>query len=78
VAFYTSTDSVNWTLIEDVSSTHSLQNLEVSTARFETKKLPVTPVRYVKMLVRNFGAMPEWHEGRGNPTFFFIDEMEAE
>ena len=78
VAFYTSTDSVNWTLIEDVSSTHSSQNLEVSTARFETKKLPATPVRYVKMLVRNFGAMPEWHEGRGNPTFFFIDEMEAE
>ncbi len=78
VQYYSSTDSVTWTLMEEVPSTHSSQNLTVSTARFETKQLPTTPIRYIKMVVRNFGVMPDWHEGRGNPTFFFIDEFEAE
>ncbi|MGI9190523.1 MAG: GH92 family glycosyl hydrolase [Chitinophagaceae bacterium] len=78
VQYYSSTDSVTWTLLEEVPSTHASQNLTVSTARFETKQLPTTPIRYIKMVVRNFGAMPDWHEGRGNPTFFFIDEFEAE
>ncbi|MBU3676317.1 MAG: hypothetical protein FGM54_03930, partial [Chitinophagaceae bacterium] len=78
VQYYSSTDSVSWTLMEEVPSTHASQNLTVSTARFETKQLPKTPIRYIKMVVRNFGAMPDWHEGRGNPTFFFIDEFEAE
>ena len=78
VQFYVSADSVQWKPLEEVVSHHSPQNLTVSTAAFESKQLPKTPVKYVKMEIRNFGLMPEWHEGRGNPTFFFIDEFEAE
>jgi hypothetical protein len=78
VQFFVSTDSVQWKPLEEVVSRHSSQNLTVSTAAFESKQLPKTPVKYVKMVIKNFGPMPEWHEGRGNPTFFFVDEFEVE
>jgi hypothetical protein len=33
--------------------------------------------KYAKVVAKNFGPMPQWHEGRGNPTFIFIDEFEV-
>jgi hypothetical protein len=33
--------------------------------------------KYVKVTAKSFGAMPQWHEGRGEPTFIFIDEIEV-
>ncbi len=39
---------------------------------FEINKLNA---RYIKIIVRKPGNLPEWHPGAGSPSFFFIDEI---
>lgn len=78
VSFYVSSDSVQWTLVERIPTGKSDHELAVTITKFQSTKLPAAPVRFVKVSARHFGAMPQWHEGRGNPTFIFIDEVEAE
>ncbi|WP_299762511.1 FN3 associated domain-containing protein [uncultured Dokdonia sp.] len=45
----------------------------------ETKKmtleLPNTEARYVKVVIKNYGTLPEWHPGAGNPAWLFVDEV---
>ena len=31
--------------------------------------------RYVRVLARNYGTIPDWHPGRGDGAFIFIDEI---
>jgi predicted alpha-1,2-mannosidase len=31
--------------------------------------------RYVRVFARNYGTIPEWHPGRGDGAFIFIDEI---
>jgi hypothetical protein len=31
--------------------------------------------RYVKLKVKNFGKLPEWHAGAGDYAYIFIDEI---
>jgi predicted alpha-1,2-mannosidase len=35
-------------------------------------------VRYVKIEAENYGLLPAWHPGAGNPAFIFTDEIRAE
>jgi len=37
-----------------------------------------TTARYVKVVARNYGALPKWHLGAGFPAFIFVDEIEVE
>jgi hypothetical protein len=76
VSFYVSDDSTNWNHIETIPSQASDHNEEVTTNRFTTKQQPAQSTKYIKVIARNFGPMPQWHEGRGNETFIFIDEVE--
>jgi hypothetical protein len=75
VSFYASNDSLNWKLVETIPTNKSDHNSVVTTSTFTTKK-PIS-ARYVKVTATSFGKMPEWHEGRGEPTFMFIDEIEV-
>jgi len=34
-----------------------------------------TEARYVRVFARNFGTIPDWHPGRGDGAFIFIDEI---
>jgi predicted alpha-1,2-mannosidase len=34
--------------------------------------------RYIKIKAKNFGKLPEWHFGAGDPSFIFIDEIVIE
>ncbi len=76
VSFYASNDSVHWKLIETIPTNKSDHYLPVTTSVFAIHK-PVR-ARYVKVTATSFGEMPNWHEGRGNPTFIFIDEIEVD
>ena len=39
------------------------------------RKPTVTKARYLQVIARNLGTIPEWHPGAGEQTFFFIDEI---
>ncbi|HMN31805.1 MAG TPA: GH92 family glycosyl hydrolase [Chitinophagaceae bacterium] len=79
VCFYVSKDSVNWTLIDSVETNKPGESHEVSISKFEATFYEINPekYKYAKMIAKNFGPMPAWHEGRGHPTFIFIDEFEV-
>jgi len=34
--------------------------------------------RYVKVKATNFGKLPDWHPGKGEPAWLFVDEIVAE
>lgn len=39
---------------------------------------PGTNARFVKVIARRFGALPDWHPGHGEPSFVFVDEVMVE
>ena len=46
------------------------------TAQVHEFTLPVNvEARYVKVLAKNYGALPEWHLGAGGQAHLFIDEV---
>ena len=42
------------------------------TSEFSTQK-----IRYIKVIAKQFGLLPDWHEGKGGDSILFIDEIEA-
>lgn len=74
VEFYTSTDNINFSLVETVTNTipandYSIQN---STFKIQHKKT----AQYIKVKAYNYGKLPAWHAGKGDDAFIFIDEIE--
>ena len=74
--FLVSTDNINFT------SAGSLKINDVNPKENETviKKYGLNLVnaqkaRYVKVIAKNFGKLPEWHQGFGGDAFIFIDEI---
>ncbi len=45
----------------------------------ESKKVGLniadTRARYFKVKIENYGKLPEWHPGAGNPAWLFVDEI---
>lgn len=37
--------------------------------------IPPTAALYWEIRIRNFGLLPEWHQGKGAPAWLFIDEI---
>jgi len=33
--------------------------------------------RYVKVIAKNYGKLPNWHPGKGENAFIFVDEIEV-
>lgn len=79
IAFYVANDTTNWKLVNAFPTEKSSKNKNVSITKFDTNFYEFKPekYRYAKVIARNFGPMPQWHEGRGHPTFIFIDEFEV-
>jgi hexosaminidase len=42
---------------------------------FELKLRKSVNARYVKMIAKNHGACPEWHDAPGEPSWLFCDEL---
>jgi predicted alpha-1,2-mannosidase len=78
VEFYYSNDSTQWTLLKKINTLKSDHELTTTISKFSHTLPQPIQAKYVKMIARNFGPMPQWHEGRNNPTFIFIDELEVE
>lgn len=82
VSFYESADSTNWNLVETVSLSHKQARDEDNISLYEvgtTKRLNgSTTGHFYKVVAKNYGALPNWHPGKGSPAYVFIDEIELE
>jgi putative alpha-1,2-mannosidase len=73
VEFWLSDDSKNYKLAATVNSKIDVKELEPQTQEFTA---PINKkARYVKVIARQFGALPEWHESKGSPSYIFADEI---
>lgn len=77
VEFYVSNDNQNFTKVATVENKVDAKDYEVQLQKLTAKVS--TKARYIKVIARNFGALPEWHQGYGyndGNAFIFIDEIE--
>lgn len=78
VSFYVSDDNVSFQKVATIANTIPANDYEVQTKKI-TEKLN-TSGRYVKVIAKNFGKLPKWHQGFpfDGEAFIFIDEILVE
>lgn len=74
--FLVSTDNINFTSvgslkIEDVDP----KNTDFIIKNYGINLTKSQKARYVKVIAKNYGKLPEWHQGFGGDAFIFIDEI---
>jgi hypothetical protein len=75
VEYYISDDNVNFTYFGSVNNTLDLKLEENTILNFTSNENKEKKARYVKVIAKNFGKLPEWHQGAGGDAFIFIDEI---
>jgi predicted alpha-1,2-mannosidase len=75
VEYYISEDNVNFTYFGLVNNTLDPKIEENTILNFTAKETNNKKARYVKVIAKNFGKLPEWHQGFGGDAFIFIDEI---
>ena len=75
VEYYISEDNVNFTYFGSVNNTLDPKIEENIILNFTANETNNKKARYVKVIAKNFGKLPEWHQGFGGDAFIFIDEI---
>ncbi len=77
--FFISTDNVNFTSVGslDIAKYSEIDPKDENsfTREFGVLLDKKKTARYVKVIAKNFGKLPEWHQGAGGDAFIFIDEI---
>jgi hypothetical protein len=76
VAYYSSLDGVDFTLLGTLTHTVDPQDYENSIHDFALQLPKSIQARYIKVKAINYGKLPEWHIGAGGDAFIFVDEIE--
>jgi predicted alpha-1,2-mannosidase len=75
VEYYISDDNVNFTYFGSVENTLDPKIEENTILNFTSNETKGKKARYVKVIAKNFGKLPEWHQGFGGDAFIFVDEI---
>lgn len=75
VEYYISDDNVNFTYFGSVNNTLDPKIEENIILNFTANETKNKKARYVKVIAKNFGKLPDWHQGFGGDAFIFIDEI---
>jgi hypothetical protein len=75
VEYYISEDNVNFTFFGSLSNTLDPKLEENTILNFISNETKGKQARYVKVIAKNFGKLPEWHQGFGGDAFIFVDEI---
>lgn len=77
VEFYISDDNVNFKKLGEVLNPIDAQDYTVQTKNLELHFAKIK-AKYVKIIARNFGKLPSWHQGfpYNGEAYIFIDEIE--
>lgn len=74
VEYYISQDGINFVLAGRVDN--SLDEKEMNpTIREFPIETDAKNIQYVKVFAKNYGTIPQWHQGAGGDAFIFIDEI---
>lgn len=76
VSYYGSMDGKTYEEIASIDNQIKADDYNVQVQRFE-KTMPVKlNYRYIKIVAKNFGKLPDWHAGKGDEAFIFVNELE--
>lgn len=75
VDYYVSEDNVNFTYFGSVTNTLEPKIEENQIQNFTFSETKGKKARYVRVIAKNFGKLPEWHQGAGGDAFIFVDEI---
>jgi len=76
VEFALSNDGKTYRPAITVNTQIGVDNPTVQMQQFTT---PLTgKARYIKILAKQYGPLPQWHESKGSPSYIFADEIKVE
>jgi hypothetical protein len=76
VSFYGSDDGKNFTLLGQVNTMIKAEDYKSQTFNYKKELDKKVKTRYLKIVAENFGKLPEWHTGKGDEAYIFVDELE--
>ena len=76
VDFYISSNNNDYILLGSVTCSIKPDDQTSQVHTFEKLLAEKTNVRYLKIVAKNFGKLPDWHLGKGGEAFIFVDELE--
>jgi len=76
VQFWVSDDGGNYKLAATVNTNVDIKDLRVQLQQF-TADLN-TNTRFIKVVAKQYGALPQWHESKGEQSYIFADEITVE
>lgn len=77
VSYYISEDNINYSLLGEIKNTLDPKIEENTILEFPVKNISNKKARYVKVVAKNYGKLPTWHQGfpYDGDAFIFIDEI---
>ena len=76
VEYWISDDNKNFRLAATVKTKVDVKDTKAQTQEFKAD-LNVK-ARYLKVIAKQYGPLPEWHESKGQPSYIFADEITIE
>ncbi|MEO7212410.1 GH92 family glycosyl hydrolase [Mucilaginibacter sp.] len=76
VQYWISDDGKNYKLAATINSKVNVKELEPQTQEFAAAVN--VKARYIKLIAKQYGPLPDWHESKGNPSYIFADEITVE
>lgn len=76
ITYSVSSDGVNYKTFGVIENGIDPSDYSLQTREFNHRAQDKTGARYVKIKAVNFGKLPNWHQGKGEDAFIFIDEIE--
>ena len=73
--FLVSNDNTNFIPAGTLKIEENPKETEIFTKNYGINLAKPQKARYVKIIAKNFGKLPEWHQGFGGDAFIFIDEI---
>ncbi len=77
VQFFVSKDGQNFTALNSIQNTISELLDTTSVQWFQNTLDARAKYRYIKVVAKNYGKLPNWHPGKGENAFIFVDEIEV-
>jgi len=76
VQYWSSDDGKNYKLLATVNNKIDIKAPKAQIQEFKADLN--TNARYIKVVAKQYGALPEWHEAKGNQSYIFADEITVE
>ncbi|MGZ3835777.1 MAG: GH92 family glycosyl hydrolase, partial [Mucilaginibacter sp.] len=76
VEYWVSDDGKNYKLAATVNTKVDIKDTTIQTQNF-TAELNLK-TRYIKLIAKQYGPLPDWHESKGEQSYIFADEITIE